>query len=89
MNEECVADCHSAQRARRKKRKRRAWTAAVRRLVPGRSGETAVVGSLVDLLTHPSKDTDRDLGAMLRKIKGQWDWSTPTTDAAAAADAAL
>lgn len=49
----------------------------------------SVLGSLVDLLAHPSKDTDRDLGAMLKKIKGQWDWSTPTTDAAAAADASL
>ncbi|MCA1705448.1 MAG: hypothetical protein LC808_20205 [Actinobacteria bacterium] len=49
----------------------------------------SVLGSLVDLLAHPSKDTDHDLGAMLKKIKGQWDWSTPATDAAAAADAAL
>lgn len=49
----------------------------------------SVLGSLVDLLAHPSRDTDRDLGAMLRKVKGQWDWSTPTTDVAAAADATL
>ena len=49
----------------------------------------SVLGSVVDLLIHPSKDTDRDLGAMIKKIKGQWDWSTPTTDAAKKAEELL
>lgn len=41
-----------------------------------------VLGNLVDLLIYPSIDTDRDLGDMIRKIKGQWNWSTPTGPAA-------
>ncbi|SRR6266516_1102155 len=41
-----------------------------------------VLGSLVDLLVYPSKDTDKDLGDMIKKIKGQWNWSTPTGPAA-------
>jgi hypothetical protein len=41
-----------------------------------------ILGSLVDLLIYPAKDTDRDLGDMLKKIKGQWNWSTPTGPAA-------
>ena len=35
-----------------------------------------VLGSLVDLLVHPSIEADRDLGAMLTKIKGKWEWTT-------------
>lgn len=35
-----------------------------------------VLGSLVDLLIHPSVEADSDLGAMLTKIKGKWAWST-------------
>jgi hypothetical protein len=38
----------------------------------------SVLGSLVDLMLYPSTDTDKDLGDMLKKIKGQWNWSTPT-----------
>ncbi len=38
----------------------------------------SLLGSLLDLLVYPSKDTDRELGNMLKKIKGQWSWSTPT-----------
>ena len=35
-----------------------------------------VLGNLLDLLVHPSRDTDQELGAMLKKVKGQWKWST-------------
>jgi hypothetical protein len=35
-----------------------------------------VLGNLVDLLAHPSAEADHDLGAMLTKIKGKWEWST-------------
>lgn len=35
-----------------------------------------VLGNLVDLLIHPSVEADSDLGAMLTKIKGKWEWST-------------
>ena len=35
-----------------------------------------VLGNLVDLLVHPSTESDRDLGAMLTKIKGKWAWTT-------------
>jgi hypothetical protein len=38
----------------------------------------SVFGNLVDLIVHPSKDTDVDVGAMLKKIKGTWDWATPS-----------
>jgi len=41
-----------------------------------------VLGSLVDLLVYPSKETDKDLGDMIKKVKGQWNWSTPTGPAA-------
>lgn len=37
----------------------------------------SVFGNLVDLIVHPSKDTDKDVGAMLKKVKGTWTWSTP------------
>jgi hypothetical protein len=35
-----------------------------------------VLGNLVDILIHPSTESDRDLGGMLTKIKGKWAWST-------------
>lgn len=35
-----------------------------------------VLGNLVDLLIHPSIEADRDLGSMLTKIKGKWEWSS-------------
>jgi hypothetical protein len=34
-----------------------------------------VLGELVDILQHPSAQNDPKLGAILAKIKGQWDWS--------------
>lgn len=42
----------------------------------------SVFGNLVDLIVHPSKDTDADVGAMLKKVKGTWDWATPTPGSA-------
>lgn len=36
----------------------------------------SVFGNLVDLVVHPSKDADREVGAVLTKIKGEWNWST-------------
>lgn len=44
-----------------------------------RSG--SVFGNLVDLIVHPSTDTDADVGRMLRQVKGTWDWSTPAPGA--------
>lgn len=41
----------------------------------------SMFGNLVDLIVHPSNETDRDVGAMLKKVKGTWDWSTPTAGA--------
>ena len=43
-----------------------------------------LLGNLLDLLIYPSRDTDKDLGNMLRKIKGQWTWSTPSGEAMSA-----
>ena len=34
-----------------------------------------VLGDLVDIIQHPSAQNDPKLGAILAKIKGQWDWS--------------
>ncbi len=42
----------------------------------------SVLGNLVDLLIYPSVEGDRDLGEMLLKVKGKWDWSTPSGPAA-------
>lgn len=42
----------------------------------------SVLGSVVDLLVHPSMETDKDLGDLLVKIKGNWKWATPTGPAA-------
>ena len=41
-----------------------------------------VVASLVDMLTNPGPETDRELGHVTKKVKGLWNW-TPTPDAAA------
>lgn len=35
-----------------------------------------VLGNLVDILIHPSTEADHDLGTMLTKIKGKWEWTT-------------
>ena len=41
---------------------------------------SSVFGNLVDLIVHPSGEADREVGAVLKKIKGQWDWSTSAPD---------
>jgi hypothetical protein len=43
----------------------------------------SVFGNLVDLIVHPSNETDHDVGVMLKKVKGTWDWSTPGSTAEA------
>lgn len=42
----------------------------------------SVLANLIEILVHPSTETDSDLGAMLSKIKGKWRWATPTGPAA-------
>jgi hypothetical protein len=37
----------------------------------------SMFSNLVDLIVHPSAETDADVGEMLKKIKGSWNWSTP------------
>lgn len=37
----------------------------------------SMFSNLVDLIVHPSAETDADVGEMLKKIKGTWNWSTP------------
>jgi hypothetical protein len=41
---------------------------------------SSVFGNLVDLIAHPSTDADREVGNVLKKIKGEWDWSTPARE---------
>ncbi len=33
-----------------------------------------VMGDFVDMLRHPSEQTDRELAAAITKFKGKWDW---------------
>ena len=35
---------------------------------------TTVIAELVDVLTHPGDDTDRQLADITKKVKGEWDW---------------
>lgn len=37
----------------------------------------SMFSNLVDLIIYPSKQTDSDVGDMLKKVKGSWNWSTP------------
>jgi hypothetical protein len=46
----------------------------------------SVLGSVVDLLLYPTQATDSELGAMIKKIKGQWKWATATSETAAKAE---
>lgn len=41
----------------------------------------SMFGNLVDLIIYPSNETDHDVGAMLKKVKGTWNWSRPTPGA--------
>jgi len=36
-----------------------------------------VVANIVDMLTNPGPETDRELGNVTKKVKGMWNW-TPT-----------
>lgn len=38
----------------------------------------SMFSNLVDLIIYPSSKTDGDVGDMLVKFKGKWDWSTPS-----------
>ena len=35
----------------------------------------SVFGQLVDIIVHPDQGTDKDLGDILTKIKGKWQWA--------------
>jgi hypothetical protein len=35
----------------------------------------SVLGQLIDTIVHPDPGTDDDLGRVLTKIKGQWQWA--------------
>lgn len=35
-----------------------------------------VVASLVDILAHPSSQTDRELADVTKKVKGEWNWES-------------
>lgn len=37
-----------------------------------------VLSGMVNLLLHPSPQNDRELGDTIKKVKGQWTWSTPS-----------
>lgn len=37
----------------------------------------SAIGNLVDLIIHPAKETDKEVGDMLVKLKGKWDWTKP------------
>lgn len=34
----------------------------------------SVIGNIVNIIVHPTPETDAELGAALKKIKGQWNW---------------
>ncbi len=35
----------------------------------------SVLGQLIETVVHPDAGTDRELGDILRKIKGKWEWA--------------
>jgi len=35
----------------------------------------SVLGQLIDTIVHPDPGTDSDLGDVILKVKGQWDWA--------------
>ena len=35
---------------------------------------TTVIADLVDMLTHPAEETDRQLADVTKKVKGEWVW---------------
>lgn len=36
----------------------------------------SVLGQLIDTIVHPDTGTDADLGYVLTKVKGKWNWAT-------------
>lgn len=38
----------------------------------------SVLGQLIDTIVHPDAGTDKDLGDVLSKIKGKWNWAGET-----------
>lgn len=40
-----------------------------------------LLGQLIDTIVHPDADTDKDLGDVLKKIKGNWSWAPETAPA--------
>jgi hypothetical protein len=45
----------------------------------------SVLGQLIDTIVHPDEGTDRELGDVLTKIKGKWNWA-PLEGPATASD---
>jgi hypothetical protein len=44
----------------------------------------SLLGQIIDIVVHPDPSTDKELGGVLLKVKGQWKWATeagpaPTT----------
>jgi hypothetical protein len=35
----------------------------------------SVLGQLLDTIVHPDPGTDKDLGELLTKMKGKWNWA--------------
>ena len=35
----------------------------------------SVLGQLIDTIVHPDEGTDRELGDVLKKVKGKWNWA--------------
>jgi len=35
----------------------------------------SLLGQLIDTIIHPDPGTDSDLGDVLKKVKGQWNWA--------------
>lgn len=36
----------------------------------------SVLGQLIDTIVHPDQGTDGDLGEVILKVKGHWNWAT-------------
>jgi hypothetical protein len=36
----------------------------------------SVLGQLIDTIVHPDPGTDKDLGDVLKKVKGKWNWAS-------------
>ncbi len=34
----------------------------------------SVLGQLIDTIVHPDVGTDKDLGEVIAKVKGKWNW---------------